>query len=138
MRLALAALLLLTAPLGAQDQERSARRLVLDASRALQAGNAARFLGYFDKDATKQFEELRTGVVVLTETRTIASSVQIDKTAFEGGVATLQVDWLLQLTPLRELGQVEQRRQAVEVRVRLEPKPKIVSLTPVALFRAMQ
>jgi hypothetical protein len=135
MRLACAAILILAAPLAAQSEERPARRLVLDASRALQAGNAARFLGYFDKDAMPELEELRNDVLALVDLRTIASSVRVEKTAVEDGVATMTVDWLLQLTPSGEVGAVERRRDVIEVRVRLGDEPKIVSLTPAKLFR---
>jgi hypothetical protein len=107
---------------------------VLDASRALQAGNAARFLGYFDAKETPRFAELRAHVLALVETKDIATSVQVDRTTFEGDVATLSVDWLLQLTPAHGLGAVERRRREVLVRVRTSGKPKIISLDPVELF----
>ena len=135
MRLACAALLLLAAPLAAQDDEVDrARRLVFDASRALQAGNPARFLSYFDKQATPHFEQLRDNVVALIASKDIASSVEIVESRVEDDVVRFSVDWLLQLTPVRELGQVEQRRERVEVEVRLKGKPKIVSLDPASYF----
>ncbi|MEZ5395273.1 MAG: hypothetical protein R2724_20975 [Bryobacterales bacterium] len=138
MRLASAALLLLAAPLAAQEHSLEARRLVLDASRALQADAPARFLGYFDKRATPHFGELRQNLLALLATKTVASSVQIDKTTVEGGEASLSVDWLLQLTPIDGIGAVEQRHEVVQVRVRLGEKPMIVSLTPIELFRPAQ
>ena len=129
------AVLLLAAPLVAQEETGAARQLVLDASRALQAGNAARFLGYFDKRETPQFEQLRDDVLNLVETKVVASSVEVEETAAEGGEVRLTLDWLLQLTPLRELGRVERRQQQVQVRVRMDKKPKIVRLEPVDFFR---
>lgn len=136
MRWACAALLLLAAPLAAQEQGPAARRLVLDSSRALQAGNAARFLSYFDKRETPGFARLRENALALLATKTVASSVEIVEVDVEGDQARLKVDWLLQLTPQRELGAVERRREQVKIRIRLGDRPKIVALEPVDLFRA--
>ena len=135
MRWVCAALLLLAAPVAAQEEAKAARRLVLDASRALQAGNAARFLSYFDKRDTPQFEQLRDHLLNLTATKVVASSVEIKEAVADDSEIRLTVDWLLQLSPLRELGAVEQRRQPVQVKVRTGGKPKIVFLDPVDLFR---
>ena len=131
MRLAGAAVLLFVTAAPAQQEQDAARRLVLDASRALQAGNAARFLGYFDIDATPGFVRLRRNVLDLLEIKTVASSVDIVKADLAGGVTVLDVDWLLQLTPIRELGSVEHRRQTVRVKVRAGNDPAIVLFEPV-------
>ncbi len=135
MRWAAAALLLLAAPAAGQEEAQAARRLVFDASRALQAGNAARFLGCFDKRATPDFERLRDSVVTLLAAKNVASSIEVIEAEAGAGETRLRVDWLLQLTPIRELGAVQQRRETVEVRVRAGRKPKIVFLEPIELFR---
>lgn len=135
MRWALVALLLLPAvPLAAQESSEAARRLVLDASRALQAGNAARFLGCFDKRETPDFPRLRENILALLAIKTVASSVDITGAEPQGDVVQLTVDWLLQLSPAEGLGSVEQRQQQVRVRVRLREKPKITLFEPVAFF----
>jgi hypothetical protein len=118
----------------AQQGSEAARRLVLDASRALQAGNAARFLGYFDKRETPQFALLREDVLALLEIKTVGSSVDVIHNEIEGEVAKLEVDWLLQLTPTRELGAVEHRRKRLRVDVRVDGDSKIVLLDPVDFF----
>ena len=138
MRLACAALLLLAAPLAAQQppaEEVAARRLVLDASRALQAGNAARFLSYFDKRETPQFAQLRENVLALLASKSVASSVETGKIEVEGERAQVEVDWLIQLTPAEGIGPAEQRRERVTVGIRLGGKPKITALEPIALFQ---
>ena len=135
MRWVWAALLALALPAGAQQQAEAARRLVLDASRALQAGNAALFLGYFDKRETPQFARLRENVTTLVATKDVASSVEVEVSGAEGGVTQLDANWLLQLTPSEGLGQAEQRHGVVRVQVRLQGKPKIILLEPVDFFR---
>ena len=95
-----------------------AARLVLDASRALQARRAGRFLGYFEKSETPEFARFRENVLALSATREIASSVRIEKVAVEEEAVRLQVDWLLQLTPLEQPGAVEHRQALVEILVR--------------------
>ena len=138
MRLACAALLLLLAgPGAAQQQDQQAQRLVLDASRALQAGNAARFLGYFDKRATPGFERFRDNALALTATKQIASSVEVKEVREEGAEMVVRVDWLLQLTPIDGFGGVEERRKTLELRVRAGEKAKIVALEPVEFFAPM-
>jgi hypothetical protein len=135
MRWVWTALLALAIPAGAQQQAEAARRLVLDASRALQAGNAALFLGYFDKRETPQFARLRENVTTLVATKDVASSVEIEVSGAEGGVIQLDADWLLQFTPSEDLGQAERRRRIVRVHVRVDPKPKIILLDPVDFLR---
>ena len=63
-------------PAAAQDST-GPRRLLLDASRALQGGNAARFIGYFDKQHYAERPALRRTIMALLEARTVASSIDI-------------------------------------------------------------
>jgi len=136
MRWAAAALLLWAAPLAAQQsQAETARRLVFDASRALQAGNAARFLGYFDKRETPGFGRLRENVLALLAINTVASSVEVKQASVEDNEVRMTVDWLMQLTPADGVGPVEQRREQIEVRVRVDQEPKIISLVPNSFLR---
>ncbi len=135
---------LLAAALGglsaAQAQEdEGPRRLLLDASRALQAGNAARFMGYFDKRSFEGFSDLQRKVTALLEARTVASSVDVVSIADgpEGKVA--QVDWLLQLTPISGPGEVETRRQDVALTLSQlsSGEWRISSFAPVEFFRVL-
>ena len=111
-------------------------RMVRDASRALQAGNAASFLGYFDSDEFAGFAELRKNTVALTAQRQIASSIEI--AAFEQIESgyRIRVNWLLQLAYTGDPGPVETRQQLLTCVVnRQSISWKIVDLDPVSFFR---
>ncbi len=81
---------------------------------------------------------MQRNVVALIETRTVASSVEVVSVAEEGALRRLQVDWLLQLTPLAGPGALETRQETVEIRLGPGRKDewKISSLSPVDFFRA--
>jgi hypothetical protein len=135
---------LLAAALGglsvARAQEDEApRRLILDASRALQAGNAARFMGYFDKRRFEGFSDLQRKVSALLEARTVASSVDVVSMAEGPNGKAAQVDWILQLTPIGGPGEVETRRQMVELMLSQHSSGgwRIASFAPVEFFRIL-
>ena len=136
IRAAAAALLLLAAAASPQTPTQRADRLLLDASRAVQAGSAPRFLGYFDRKRTPGFAELRRGIFALVEGNNVASSVEIRERTEADGDIELVVDWLLQITADREPGPVEQRRETVRVRVRVDEggKAKLVGIEPISFF----
>ena len=94
----LAALLAVTAPAAANQEAIS--RMLLDASRALQARNAALFLSHFDKKSFEGYPQLELNVVVLTRQKDLASSIQIVEIAEAGDTFRGRVDWLLQISPL--------------------------------------
>ncbi len=131
-------LLLLTASavsLGAAEPGIEARRLVLDASRALQAGNARRFLSYVDKKDFDGFYRLREQIAALTEQRDVASSVDIEIVEVDGTRVVLDVDWLVQLTWKRQPGPVEIRREDLRITVETAgKKAKIVGLSPLGFL----
>ena len=111
-------------------------RMVRDASRALQAGNATSFLGYFDAGKFAGFAELRKNIVALTAQRQIASSIEI--TGFEQIESgyRVRVNWLLQLTYTGDPGPVETRQELVTCIVKRQSNSwKIVDLDPVSFFR---
>ena len=111
-------------------------RMVRDASRALQAGNATSFLGYFDAGKFAGFAELRKNIVALTAQRQIASSIEI--TGFEQIESgyRVRVNWLLQLTYTGDPGPVETRQELVACVVKSQSNSwRIVDLDPVSLFR---
>jgi hypothetical protein len=128
----------LGAAAAAQDVRRAeaARRLALDASRALQAGEAPRFIGYFDRRRTPQIERLRENVAALCAQSAIASSVDIRVEEESAEAVRLSVDWLLQLTPIEDVGAVERRQAVLRVDVgESRGRPRIVLLEPVDFFR---
>lgn len=134
---------LLAAALGASSsalaQGDEARRLILDASRALQAGNAARFLGYFDKRRFGGSSELRRTVSALLAARTVASSVDVVSVTEGPGDRVAQVDWILQLTPIAGPGEIETRRRTVELTLAQQSSGswRITSFDPVEFFRVL-
>jgi len=136
--------LLLATALGASSsawtqEDDAPRRVILDASRALQAGNAARFLGYFDKRRFEVFSDLRRRVSALLEARTVASSVDVVSITEASGDRMAKVDWILQLTPIGGPGEVETRRQTVELTLSQESPGawRIASFAPVDFFRVL-
>ncbi|HSH15802.1 MAG TPA: hypothetical protein VLD18_07200 [Verrucomicrobiae bacterium] len=111
-------------------------RMVRDASRAIQAGNAASFLNYFERDEFADFPTLRSHVTALASQRQIASSIEITELENSGDGYELRVSWILQLTYTGDPGPVESRRESVACSVRKFGKSwKIVHLEPVLLFR---
>jgi hypothetical protein len=123
---------------GQQDRGDSAAigRMIRDASRALQAGNAASFLGYFDEIEFAAFAELRQHTVALTAQRQIASSIEITEVEpIESGYR-VRVNWLLQLTYTGDPGPVETRQELATCIVKSKSNSwKIVDLDPISLFR---
>ena len=124
----------------AQAQEDEApRRVILDASRALQAGNAARFMGYFDERKFGAFAELRRTVTALLEARTAASSVAVTSIADSSDYKAIRVDWILQLTPIAGPGEIETRRRMIELTL-AEQSPgvwRIVNFVPTDFLRVL-
>jgi hypothetical protein len=122
----------------AQGRPLTAERLVQDASRALQGDNAALFLSCFDRDATPDFERLRESVVALLDQKNAASSIDVIKRQIDGEQVRLEVDWLLQLTPKRQVGTLDARRATLQLTVDVSrKKPKITSLEPIDFFRPL-
>lgn len=110
----------------------AARRRLMDASRALQAGNAGLFLSFFDRKRLVDFGTLREWIRALTEQRDVASSVDVLAEDLAGETVKLQVDWILQITPARQPGAVETRQATIEVEM---DGPQIVGVSSINLFR---
>jgi len=136
VKAAAAALLLTAVSAFAQSPAERASRLILDASRALQAGSAPRFLGYFDKKSTPQFAQLREGVTALLAVNKVASSVETTPTDTRGEEIGFEIDWLLQIASERDVSLLEQRRETVRATVRVAPdgKAKLIRIEPVEFF----
>jgi hypothetical protein len=118
------------------NQEQRVSRMLLDLSRALQAGNAARFLGYFNRAGFDGYADLESNVVALTRQADIASSIEITSAKEEEGAYQVTIDWVLQLTPSGGIGRLEERRAAVAVEVSAAgDKSEITDLAPVDFFR---
>lgn len=130
------ALLLLTVPTFGQSAEEQAGRLILDASRALQAGSAPRFLGYFDRKQTPGFRELREGLTALLADSKVASSVETSAVAARAGEVDFEIDWLLQISSERQVGTLEQRRELVKATVRTDAagEAQLIRIEPIAFF----
>lgn len=118
-------------------EARSVRRMVHDASRALQAGNAASFLRLFDRKRFDGYPTLESHVVALTTQSDIASSIQIVEIEQVQGGYRLRVDWLLQLSVKETPGPLETRREVVDISAGEDGKDKwrITNVEPVDLFR---
>jgi hypothetical protein len=139
-RISVSLLLCLAAGVAQAPQESSAEqrvsRMLLDASRALQAGNAARFLGYFNRQGFHGYADLERHIVALTRQAETASSIEITAAKEEGAVYQVTIDWVLQLTPSGGIGRAEERRAIVTVQASAAgAKPEIVGLAPVDFFR---
>ena len=136
MKLAAAALLLTAVALQAQTPTEAATRVVLDASRALQAGSAPRFLGYFDRKQTDDFPALRDGVTALLVDSKVASSVEVRPIAERPREIDFEIDWILQISSERDLGQVDERRRMVKATVRVSDgdKAKLIRVEPLSFF----
>ena len=137
---ALAGLVLLISASASGQQSRGDSeqigRMLRDASRALQAGNAAGFLGYFDPDEFAGFAELRKNTVALTAQRQIASSIEITEVEQIESGYRVRVNWLLQLAYTGDPGPVETRQALLACVVKRQSKSwKIVDLDPVSHFR---
>ena len=120
----------------AQADQAGVSRMLRDASRALQARNAALFLNHFDRERFELYPQLEANVVVLTEQRDLASSIRIEQIVQEGDFFRVRIDWLLQISPLGRAGSVETRRSMIDVRVaRAGAKWSIVAFGPVDFLR---
>jgi len=135
---------LLTAALGASSvawaqDDKTPRRVILDASRALQGGNTARFVGYFDKRRFQGLSDLRRSVSALLEARTVASSVDVLSIAEASDDRAAKVDWILQLSPIAGPGEVETRRQTIELTLAQQSSGawRIASFEPIEFFRIL-
>jgi hypothetical protein len=117
-------------------EEREVRRVVHDASRALQARNASLFLRGFDRKQFSGYADLESHIVALTTQSDIASSIEIVAIEREDSGYRLRVDWLLQLSVLETPGPLETRREILEISAAQEKgKWRITDLTPVRFFR---
>ena len=128
-------------PLSAQDEfpEDGVRRVVRDASRALQSGNPSLFMAAFDRTAFDGFRHLREQVGALAEQRRIASSVLSGPPDCEDAECTVRVDWLLELTPKLHAGPIEQRRETIVLALlRRGGRWRIVRLDPPGFFSSLR
>jgi hypothetical protein len=115
---------------------REVRRVVHDASRALQARNASLFLQGFDRKQFAGYADLESHIVALTMQSDIASSIEIVAIEPKDGGYHLRVDWLLQLSVLETPGPLETRREVLEISAAQQKgKWRITDLRPVRFFR---
>jgi hypothetical protein len=126
----LVALFALVLPASADD-----RSDVLDAvaplASALSSGDAAAFLGGFDKNMPG-FDELSANVNALLAQAVITSSVEFIS---RGKDDTAQLEWYMEVKSKEEEGSLERRRETITIRL---GKGKLLSITPVTFFRPMK
>ncbi|MDE0104839.1 MAG: hypothetical protein OXN89_20880 [Bryobacterales bacterium] len=136
--LALAACTALFAgPLPAEDPTPAIVRLVRDCSRALQSGNAALFMGAFERRRYDRYQALREQITALTAQRRIASSVAAGPATGGPDEWHVSVDWLVELTPKLDPGPLERRRQTVVLRAaKRGGRWKFFDLEPLEFFAA--
>ena len=121
----------------AQDRKDTGaiHQVILDASRALQSGNAPLFLASFDRRAMPGFARFREQLTALTAQRRIASSVE--SAPPEGGPDEwiVRVNWLLELTPKLDPGPIERRHETLVLGMRRTGgRWKIVRIDPSDFF----
>lgn len=120
----------------ANAEAREVRRVIHDASRALQARNASLFLKGFDRKQFAGYADLEPHIVALTTQSDIASSIEIVAFERKDGGYRLRVDWLLQLSVLETPGRLETRREILEMAAAQDKgKWKITDLRPLRFFR---
>lgn len=125
-------------PQTAEPDVTAVTRVLKDASRALQARNAARFLSYFDRKRSADYLEIESNVVALTRQADIASSIEVSDLTQEAGEYLATADWILQLTLISAPGQVTTRHENVHLRVaKSKGRWKIVELDPVDFLRPL-
>ena len=122
----------------AQPDAPAITRALKDASRALQARNAARFLSYFDRKRSAVYPEIESSVVALTRQADIASSIEVSAFTQEAGEYLATADWILQLTLIGAPGQVTTRHENVHLRMaKSKGRWKIIELDPAGFLRPL-
>ena len=133
--LVLATAILTPSDIRADNNDRAIRLLIRDASRALQAGNAPLFLSAFDRKKMPGFDQFEANILALLAQKSVSSSVELGPLTVEGDQVSVSVDWLLQLSPRHEFGQIETRHEIVAIRLaRMRGKWKLIALAPPELF----
>ena len=112
-------------------------QILRDAGRSLEAGNAASFLFYFDRNRFADYSALESDVDALTRHSEIASSTEVTNVEAEGEAYLVEVDWILRLRPISAFGGIDTRRKLLKLRFeRIKDRWKIVKLQPIEFFRA--
>ena len=125
-------------PQAAEPDVTAVTRVLKDASRALQARNAARFLSYFDRKRSADYPEIESNVVALTRQADIASSIEVTAFTQEEGEYLATADWILQLTLIGAPGPVMTRHENVHLRMaKSKGRWKIIELDPVDFLRPL-
>jgi len=133
--LVLATAILTPSDIRADNNDRAIRLLIRDASRALQAGNAPLFLSAFDRKKMPRFDQFEANIRALLAQKSVSTSVELGPLTVEGDQVSVSVDWLLQLSPRHEFGQIETRHEIVAIRLaRMRGKWKLIALAPPELF----
>ena len=125
-------------PQTAEPDVTAVTRVLKDASRALQARNAARFLSYFDRKRSAGYPQIESNVVALTRQADIASSIEVSGLTQEAGEYLGTIDWILRLTLIGAPGQVTTRHENVRLRIaKSKGRWRIIELDPVDFLRPL-
>jgi len=116
------------------DERSEALELVGRMAQALSAGNAADFLGPFDR-AWPGYEQLRTNVFALLEQAEVSSAVDMVEESGNADRRSLVLDWTLEIRSAVATGPLERRREKVKMELARHGKTWCaVSLEPVSFF----
>ena len=86
----------------------------------------------------KSYPEIEQKLEALTEQADISCAIDVVTDQETGGVHKLDLDWLMQLKPQSDGGQLEQRRERVQVEMRhIKGVWKVTSLTPITIFDSL-
>jgi hypothetical protein len=104
---------------------------------ALSANDSDGALEFFDTQM-KSYSELEQKLGALTEQADISCAIEIVSDTEADGVHKLDLDWYMQLLPQADSGQLERRRERVQVEMRLiKGVWKITSISPLSIFNTI-
>jgi len=101
---------------------------------SLSEGDSDGTLEFFDSHM-KSYPEIEQKVVALTEQADISCAIDVVSDTETDGVHKLDLDWFMELKAQADNGQLERRRERVQVEMKLAKGGwKITSLTPISIF----
>ena len=101
---------------------------------ALSASDSDGALDFFDSKM-KSYPEIEQKIVALTEQADISCAIDVVNDTETDGVHKLDLDWFMELKAQADNGQLERRRERVQVEMRLvKGEWKITSLFPISIF----
>jgi hypothetical protein len=118
----------------AADPENDARERIMVAARALADGSVPVFLDCFDRTAAN-YQALRTNVTGLVAEAELQCSVDVLSNEGNAQARTIELDWLLRITPRGGFGDPVERNSRVTSKVAKQGRRwRIVAFEPVSLL----